>query len=329
MARVLVGMSGGVDSAAAAMLLIKQGHQVEGATLPICGGSSISVARNICSQIGIKHHRVDIGDSFVKEVICYFKDQIRKGQTPNPCVVCNQKVKFWWLIRHALDNGFDLISTGHYAKVVDFMGRKTVAKGDDMSKDQSYMLARISEDILDHLVLPLGTISRREAEELTQGLDTTSPSQDACFALGDINCFIEREVRFGQPGLVVDVSGKVIGQHKGLNIFTTGQREGIKLGGGPWYVVGKDLKGNKLVVGRREDVMKTEFQVTDLALLTHKDLTVSVRYRAWPVCCEVQKSPFGEDFFKVTTYEPVFAPTPGQFAVFYNDDVLVGSGMIV
>ena len=359
--KVLVGMSGGVDSTASAIVLSKQGFEVHGATLPICGGAVDDSAKRACDIIGLPHHIIPIGDLFKRKVIEYFKDSIKAELTPNPCVVCNELVKLRSIFDYAIKNNFDLISTGHYAKIVDFEDKFTLSKGSDKKKDQSYMLARVPEDILKKTVLPIGFISRAEAEGLVKNLPTTPPSQDACFVTGTINEWIERQIGLGSPGLIVDKTGKILGKHTGLRGYTIGQREGIRLGGGPWYVISKNAERNELTVGHKDEVQNTEFAVTDLRTLLPLDrfdayhLTVMTRYRASPVECEIvdsrlipskldpvpktiidlAKQPqitFNSDLarkFFIKTTEPVFAPTPGQFAVFYVGECVVGSAIII
>ncbi|NLI39680.1 MAG: tRNA 2-thiouridine(34) synthase MnmA [Caldisericales bacterium] len=326
MARILVGMSGGTDSTAAVLVLRSYGHEVSGASLPICGRESIDTAIKASEQIGIKHYLIPIQNLFKTQVIEYFKSSIIRNETPNPCVMCNQMVKMHVLHKFAMQMGFEYIATGHYAKKISYAGHVTVAKADYEIKDQSYMLARVDETVLQKCLFPLGTLTRAEAESKISGLPATPPSQDACFINMPMRDWIAREIGIGQPGEIVDTMGNVIGEHSGLNAFTHGQREGIGLAGGPWYVVKKDVKTNTLVVGHKENVQISRFRVTDLRLISDDKPQVMIRYRSNPVECKIEHENNGDIFVSAKT--PVFAPTPGQFAVFYSRNILIGSAII-
>lgn len=326
MSKVLVGMSGGVDSLVAAIILKNQGHSVTGGTLPICGGLSNNIAEKLCEMIGIPFARIDTGNLFKTKVIDYFKDSLGINETPNPCIICNQHVKLFGLHKYAADNGFDYISTGHYAKISEFCGRTTVERGIDPHKDQSYMLCRVPEDILKMTILPIGDITRFDAEIIAKDYPTSEPSQDACFVKGGMTEWISREVGLGESGPILDQNCNTLGNHIGLRAYTIGQREGLRLSGGPWFVVGKDTQKNALVVAHREDAMVSEFMVRDVDLCHNKDISVMVRYRAEPVRCDLES--ICDEITKVTTQIKVFAPTPGQFAVFYCGDFVVGSAII-
>lgn len=326
MSKVLVGMSGGVDSLVAAIILKKQGHDVTGGTLPICGGLSNNVAEKLCEMIGIPFARIDTGNLFKTKVIDYFKESLLINETPNPCIICNQHVKLFGLHKYAAENGFDLISTGHYAKISEFEGRTAVERGIDTHKDQSYMLCRVSPEILRMTILPIGEITRFDAEMIAKDYPTTEPSQDVCFVKGGMTEWISKEVGLGTSGPILDPNGNMLGTHMGLRAYTIGQREGLRLSGGPWFVIDRDTLKNALVVAHREDAMVSEFAVRDIDLLQSGDILVMVRYRAEPVECSLEKTSEGTAI--VTTQTKVFAPTPGQFAVFYKKNFVVGSAII-
>ncbi len=321
MKKALVGMSGGVDSTVAVLLLRKQGFEVHGGTLPICGRAISKPIEAICGQIGIPHHFIDTGSLFGDRVIAYVKQSLCENLTPNPCVLCNMHVKFPGLWKFAKSEGFEAISTGHYANIGQFRGHTVPVKGVDEKKDQSYVLCRVPEEILEMTVFPLGGMTRKETEEMGAGLPVLPPSQDACFVSGKNSDWISRMVGLGDPGEIFDTQGSKLGRHVGLRAYTIGQREGIRLNNGPWYVVKKDWKENALIVGHKDSVMITEFGVSDLLLLPDEDLSVVVRYHSNPIPCKIVDG-------RVILSEPAFAQTPGQFAVFYSDNFVAGSGVI-
>lgn len=321
MKNALVGMSGGVDSTVAVLLLKELGWQVHGGTLPICGRAISKPIEAICNQIGIEHHFIDTGPLFGNSVIGYVKDSLMQNLTPNPCVVCNQYVKFPGLWKYAKSEGFDAISTGHYANIGQFKGHTVPVKGVDAKKDQSYVLSRVPEEILEMTVFPLGGMTRQETEEKGKGLPVLPASQDACFVSGKNTDWIEKMVGLGVKGDIYDVNGNRLGIHDGLRAYTIGQREGIRLNNGPWYVVKKDFADNRLIIGHKESVMITEFDITDIKMIDESDLSVVVRYHSKAIPCMVKDN-------KVILSGPAFAPTPGQFAVFYAGDYVVGSAVI-
>lgn len=321
MKRVLVGMSGGIDSTVAVILLREQGYQVHGGTLPICGRAISKPIEIICNQLGVEHHFIDTGVLFGDSVIGYVKQSLVQNLTPNPCVVCNRYVKFPGLWKYAKSEGFDVLSTGHYANIGQFKGHTVPVKGSDSKKDQSYVLCRVPKEILEMTVFPLGNMVRKETEEKGKGLPVLPPSQDACFVSGKNTDWISKMVGLGDKGEIFDTEGNKLGVHDGLRAYTIGQREGIRLNNGPWYVVRKDFENNRLIIGHKDSVMITEFEITDKQMIDESDLSVVVRYHSKAIPCIVKGN-------KVTLSEPAFAPTPGQFAVFYAGEYVVGSGVI-
>lgn len=288
----------------------------------MCGNVNRIQVRNLSNILGVQSIFADESNLFQDKVISYFKSSNKAGLTPNPCIICNEHVKFKILFDYTISNSFDYIATGHYARVANSFGRKRIARGVDSTKEQSYVLARVPNHIIDRLILPLSNAKRSKSELIVKYLPTAKTSQDACFASGDTKGWIKENIGFGSPGLVFSTMGEELGKHEGLLAYTIGQRSGLRLGDGPWYVVSRDFNRNTLVVGRKSDAMKNRFSVTDLQLDIKENLSVMTRYRSKAVPCIV-------DGNIVETETPVFAPTPGQFAVFYVEDVVVGSGIIV
>ncbi len=319
--KILVGFSGGVDSTASVVMLQKQGHEVAAATLPICGGTDISNVSEICDILSIKLHILNCSDIFQKNVIDYFIEANLSGFTPNPCVVCNEHVKFRAIFDFAVSGGFDKIATGHYAKTKEAFGKIRVCRGDDSKKDQSYVLSRVPHEIIEKTIFPMSSITRAEAEAMVFDLPTAKTSQDACFATGDTRGWISNKIGLGTPGDMITTDGKKVGTHDGLLAYTIGQKKGLRLGDGPWFVLKRDFGNNQLIIGRKNDVMMTSFKITDLRLDVFDELSVMTRYRSKAVPCKIDGNTVFSD-------EPIFAPTPGQFAVFYVGDVVVGSGVI-
>ncbi len=319
--KVLVGYSAGVDSTACVILLKNEGFKVTALTLSMCDDSNRDQILNLTNMLSIESEFLDTSDLFHEQVLTYFINSNLNGETPNPCVICNENVKFKALYDYAISHSFDYIATGHYAKVVDRFGSKHISRGEDQSKDQSYVLARVPNEIISKLILPLSNVKREESEVLVADLPTLPTSQDTCFASGDTRRWIQKNIGFGKRGDIITNKGKILGQHEGLLAYTIGQRSGLKLGNGPWYVIERDFQNNILIVGRKSDVMRNSFIISDLRLDIFEELSVMTRYRAKPISCRI-------DGNIVATEKPVFATTPGQFAVFYVGEVVVGSGVI-
>jgi tRNA-uridine 2-sulfurtransferase len=346
--RVVVGMSGGVDSSAAVWMLHERGVRVTGVTLrfycyarssgsprPCCSDAALRRARRLCAKLGIDHHVIDVEDAFRETVVRDFLDEYRSGRTPNPCVVCNEKVKFPGLIRVADRLGAERIATGHYARLVRSpRGAPLIAAARDARKDQSYFLYRVPAGILERTIFPLGDMLKTSVKLLAPRFEaapgTERESQDVCFLPdGDLGAFLRE--RIGSfPGDVVDRDGRVLGRHDGAHLCTIGQRRGFRIAGGvPLYVSAIDVARNRVVLAPREALFHRGAVCGSLRLRT-RDLSgplgVRVRY-ARPIA-EVSRVERREGLVAVTFREPQWAVTPGQSLVLYREGVVVGGGII-
>lgn len=353
--KVMVAMSGGVDSSAVGLLLRAAGYEVTGVTGRMFDGEELGVvgdsrccsladiedARLAARKIGAPHYTYNMTDDFRKTVIEPFVEEYWAGTTPNPCINCNRYVKFPVLLKRALLLGFDYLATGHYAQVEfdQVSGRWLLKRAADKSKDQTYMLYALSQDELSHVLFPLGCLDKSEvrARAAAAGLvNAAKPdSQDLCFVPdGDYAGFIERLSAKKMPeGNFVLTDGTVVGKHHGLLHYTIGQRKGLGIAWAyPLYVVRKDAARNEVVLGREEELYRQECLVRACNFISVPELrgplavTCKTRYRMedQPAVLE----PAGE-FVKVTFKEPQRAITPGQAAVFYDGELVVGGGTIV
>ena len=352
---VVLGMSGGVDSSVAASLLKEAGHDVLGVSLVLfespstpshkpsptscCSLTAVREAARTAASVGVEHTVVDARDLFIEKVITPFAEGYCRGLTPNPCVLCNRHVKFPILLKEANARGGGHISTGHYAQVEREEGQTVLKKGIDPKKDQSYFLYALARAELDALMLPLGrwikNDVRSRARELELQVFKKPESQEICF-VGDegyapMVTVIEPDA--GRPGPIVDTGGRQIGTHKGIIHYTLGQRKGLGLSNpDPLYVLGKDARNNTVVVGPREGAYRDRIHVTSINWLAGRtgpfDAEVKVRSTAPAVPARVTPYGDGGDTAEVGFSDPVFAPAPGQSAVFYDGDTVVGGGEI-
>jgi len=343
MCKVLVGMSGGVDSSAAALILKNEGFEVSGVTLKLCcedKPKDIADAKAVCERLGMDHLVVDLKEDFNRLVISDFISQYKQGLTPNPCLECNKHIKFGKMLETAKELGFDKIATGHYARVEEQNGRFLLKRASDQSKDQSYVLYSLTQYQLSHLLLPLGGLSKSEIRNMANNAELVSAdrpdSQDICFVPdGDYAAFIEKNDGFvSRKGEYVDINGNVLGEHQGVIHYTIGQRKGLGIAlGKPQFVIDKSAETNRVVLGDEEHLFKTEVIVDKVNFIPFDNLEsemrveAKLRYRHKEQPATIY--PLGEGRVKIVFDEPQRAPSPGQAAVFYNGEYLVGGGTII
>lgn len=351
MTAVCVAMSGGVDSAGAALLLRQAGYAVSGVTLRLhackdrpglCGSSEdIDAAREAAAAMGIPHTVLDLQELFAREVMDRFVSEYVRGRTPNPCIDCNRTIKFGALLDWALDHGADFLATGHYARIGydEAAGRHLLLRGRDPRKDQSYVLYQLTQRQLGHLLLPVGTYEKPELRRLAEeaGLSNAgkADSQDICFIPdGDYPAFLRR---YGGvepvPGDFVDLTGRVLGRHRGLECYTTGQRKGLGVSAGePVYVVRKELDTRRIVLGPDSALYTRELIAEAVNLISVPQLTgpmavtAKTRYSQREAAATVEPLPDGR--IRVVFEEPQRAVTAGQAVVLYDGEKVVGGGTI-
>ncbi len=346
---VVVAMSGGVDSSMAAVLLHEQGYKVEGVMMSLwaeeggpanrcCSPQAVQDARQVCQMLGVPFQVLDFEAEFKRHVVDYFIAEYGRGRTPNPCLACNRHIKFGLLLHNALTSGANCLATGHYARVRRVNGQYQLLKGVDSSKDQSYVLYMLGQDELAHLLLPLGKYTKEEVRAMAQerGLPVADreESQEVCFTMGDYRPFLRKQTGLVfEPGPIVDVEGRTIGQHKGLPAYTIGQREGLGIAAPqPLYVLEIDTDRNALLVGPRRHLGRQELIAREVNFVSGKaplepmEITARIRYRAQEA--KAILTFVGGDEVRVRFSEPQPAITPGQGVVFYQGETVVGGGII-
>jgi tRNA-specific 2-thiouridylase len=351
--RVLLGMSGGVDSSVAGYLLREQGYEVVGVTMKVwpqdcisraedkcCGPQAVADARGVAHALGFPHYVVDEADQFEQTVINYFASEYQAGRTPNPCVMCNEKLKFGNLWNKAEALGCDYIATGHYAIIEHRDDRAVLRKGVDPRKDQSYFLFTLRQEQLRRALTPLGAMAKPEIREIARSLGLKVAdkvdSQEICFVPGnDYKAFLRSHLGESEfhRGEIYDVDGNFLGEHEGIELFTIGQRKGLPGGSPrPRYVVDLDSETNRVIVGDVEDLIAEEFEVDRLNWIApdisneNIELTVKIRYSHPGTRATL--TPLEDGRARIRLYEPQKAVTPGQAAVFYQNDLVLGGGWI-
>jgi len=346
-------MSGGVDSSVAAYLLKQQGYDVVGITMKVwlqsciaqaddacCGPSAIADARSVANTIGIPHYVLDESLDFEKAVIDYFTEEYRAGRTPNPCVVCNEKVKFGNLWTKARALGAAFLATGHYAILEHHGERVVLRKGRDSRKDQSYFLSTLSQEQLKRTLLPLGEMIKPEIREIARqiGLKVAdkADSQEICFVPGnDYKAFLRERLNADafHPGGIYDTAGRRLADHDGIELFTIGQRKGLPGGSPrPLYVIDIDPASNSVIVGEAGELHSTEFTMERCNWLESEPAApfqAVVKIRSAHPGAEATVTPLGDGTARVVLQAPQRAVTPGQTAVCYEGDKVVGAGWIM
>lgn len=352
--RVAVGLSGGVDSSVTASLLKEKGYNVVGITMEIFDGSiavqeterhgcfgpgekeDIEKAASVCEKLRIPFHVIDLRKEYRKHVINYFRTEYLSGRTPNPCIVCNHRLKFGLLPEKAKQAGvdFDLFSTGHYAQIVRSKGRYLLKKAVDQSKDQTYFLYTLTPEQLSHTLFPLGTYTKEQVREIaySHGLETAyRPESQDFIANGDYSpLFTEEEFK---EGPIVDENGNILGKHRGIIHYTVGQRRGIGISSNRrLYVVKIDAENNRIVISDKENLFSEGLMAKELNLMAVEKLDrpykVKAKIRLKHREADATVFPHGHNTARVVFDEPQMSVTPGQAVVFYLNDTLFGGGII-
>lgn len=355
--KVMLAMSGGIDSSVAAILLKKQGYDIVGVTYRVwdyisescmsketgcCSVENIFEAKKLAESLGFEHHIVDYRDLFRQTVIADFISEYSAGRTPNPCVLCNSKIKWGELLQFSNHHQCDFIATGHYAKIIYENGRYYLSKGKDTLKDQSYFLWKLSQENLSKTLFPLGDLDKNEVREIArengyEKISKKKESQEICFVPDDdYRRFLKENISHFEekfkPGNFISEQGKILGRHQGIPFYTIGQRKGLKIAtGNPVYITRIDLATNNIILGNADELKQQKLSLKNVNLMKYEILAenfkaeVKIRYRNSGNFGTLKQTEKGIEIFFDS---PVSAITPGQSAVFYEGNHLIGGGII-
>ncbi len=346
--RILVAMSGGVDSSVVAALLKEQGHEVIGVTMKLwegpegempetgcCTASDSEDARKVASKLDIPYYVLDYTESFSKNVVDNFIDMYAQGLTPNPCVECNRSVKFDHFLNQAKKLNCEKVATGHYAKIIKNENFYELHKADYLDKDQSYVLHMLKSDDLENILFPLGEITKPEVRQIAArlGLKTAfkKDSQDICFVgKKDYRSFVEKRIDLTSAGEIFDVNGNKVGNHNGIHEFTVGQRKGLPGGQAtPRYVTKINVQNKNVIIGEQKDLLVGSFIIEDVSIvkdIEYDNLTVQTRYNSEDLNCKINK--ISDNELLVELREPASSIAPGQFGVLFSGTKVIGGGRI-
>lgn len=356
--KVLVAISGGIDSSLSTILLKETGYEVIAATFRVydsirqsclekmkgcCSIESIAEAKYFAEKLGINHFILDYRDFFSVTVINNFVEEYQKGRTPNPCVLCNYEIKWGKMLDFARQQGCEYVATGHYARVYKKGERYVLAKGLDVQKDQSYFLWKLTQEQLAATIFPLGNYTKEQVRKMAAergflSLSQKRESQEICFVTNnDYRLFLKEYSQQNhsnfKKGLIKTTDGKVVGQHEGIAFYTIGQRKGLGVAlGEPYYIVDIRYDTNEIIIGKYEELKSSRFRVGQMNYVSVNgfyngdEASVKVRYRSKEVPCKIY--PISQSLIEVEPLEPLYSVTPGQSAVFYSDDEILAGGVI-
>ena len=338
--KVMVGMSGGIDSSVSAYMLQKDGYEVEGVYLKLHNRTdgyherNLGYIEDVAKFLDIKYHILDLADKFTAEIYDYFVESYIEGTTPNPCVKCNKQIKFGAMLDFAKEHGSSFLATGHYAKT----DGEFFYEADDKTKDQSYFLSQVDKEALPFMMFPLSTYKKEDIIKFGKDLDVAyeritekNESQEICFVETVYTDVIKRHAKIDVPGKVLDENGKVVGEHKGYAHYTIGKRRGFTVNGAhdPHFVTKLNPIDNTIVVGKKAALEINEVEVENLNMFVKKtefSCTVKLRYRSVSIPCKVV---IEGNKAKITLKEPAFGVASGQLAVFYDNQKVLGSAWII